>query len=158
MLKINSFPSTLSSDIHFLPTLLQFSPQKFHVSVWQRAVTALTRRRWYTVISPQKWRGAEPLLVKSTNSSALGLAHQDVPSNHHRARTARKLRPTGQFAAWLPQLLSTCMKRSGSKENRDLWPPPPRENAGSARVMSAPRLSISAIFTALPPLLSSPLS
>lgn len=87
MLKINSFPSTLSSDIHFLPTLLQFSPQKFHVNVWQRAVTALTRRRWYTVISPQKWRGAEPLLVKSTNSSALGLAPQDVPSTRHRAWT-----------------------------------------------------------------------
>lgn len=123
MLKINSFPSTFSSDIHFLSTLLQFSPQKFHVNAWQRAVRALTRRRWYTVISPQNWRGAEPLLVKSTNSSALGLAPQDVPSTRHRARTAQKLRPISQLAAWLPQLLSTCMKRSGSKENRDLWPP-----------------------------------
>lgn len=149
-------PPTFWSDIHFLSTLLQFSPRKFQVNVWQRAVTALTRRRWYTVISPQKWRGADPLLVKSTNSSALGLAHQDVPSTRHRARDcteAVSYQPVCCLIASTAFNLHEEVRRQGKQK-----PLTPNARTPAQQVSCPPHVSISATFAALPPLLSSSLS
>ena len=52
----------------------------------QRLVIILTWLSWYLVVSPQKRRGLELLLIKSTNSSAVSFDHQEVLSPGQRAQ------------------------------------------------------------------------
>lgn len=52
----------------------------------QRPVIILTWLTWYLVVSPQKRRGLELLLIKSTNSSAVSFAHQEVLSPGQRVQ------------------------------------------------------------------------
>lgn len=115
--------------------LSSFLPRNLMSMSRQRVVTALTWLSWALVVSPQKRRGLELLLVKSTNSSAVSLAPQEVPSSSQSAQYCHKPLPVRQLIAWLCQLLLTCMISAFQQAH-----------VTSTRVTLIPRVPKAAIF------------